>query len=359
MRAGGYAIIAALAWLAALTPAHAQAVCVRTDAARDNLTLDEQDGIRLLVAAALEREGYQPAPAERCGATGGVTVWAVRLGDGVTLTIAAGGDHRTGRAANLGEVDLLIAQLVRALITGRSLATGDGVTDRTNVLRDQAAPRRDDAWTRRWDRIVALGGGVLQLPAVDGRPRHRQRDLFVLEGRWWGWSGAASALELSGRIVLHDYAVVGDAADRFEASQDADDRRAESGRLLALVFSPLAIANYEVGVGLVRFAGARPPRPYLRLGANLALLNRFSDPTHYVDVGLGAFAGLGFQLTDTVGVSVAAHASNPVVHNWRADGYPYFFTATAVLEFRSEGRTPPRPRFLAPEPASEIRRIED
>lgn len=359
MRAGSCAlvVVACLGSSGLFGSARADAVCVHLDRTRDNLTPEEQRGVELLVAGALAREGHAVAPPASCLSTAGVTVWAVRLGDGVTLTLTAGDRQVNGRAAHLGELDLLVSQLVRSLVTGRSLATGAGVTDRGNVLRDQAAPRRADAWDRRWDRVLAIGGGMLQLPAVDELPRQRQHDVIVLEARWWGMSGARTALELSSRIVLHDYAVLGDASDRFDRAQAEGDSTAELGRFLALAFSPLAVANYEVGAGLVRFAGARPPRPYLRFGATLALLNRFSDPEHYADLGLGLYAGVGVQLGEHLGLSVAAHVANPVVHNWRHDGYPYFLTTTASLEFRTEGR-PPRPRFLAPSPPV-IRRVDD
>lgn len=112
-------------------------------------------------------------------------------------------------------------------------------------------------------------------------------------------------------------------------------------------------------MGMVLFAGDHAPRPFVRFGATVSLLDRFSDSNHYVDLGLGGYAGLGLQLTSHVNLSVAVNASNPVVHNWLESGYSYFLTTTALLEYHGEGRLRRSPLILAPAETPVIRRIND
>ena len=358
MGAGVCAVAMVAAGVGLLGTAHAD-VCVAIDTSRDSLAPAEQLAVRVAIEGALEREGVA---VERrgglCPPGAGISAYAIHLGETVTVTITAGPEQVTGRAANLDEVDLLVSQLIRSLVTGRALATGSGVTDRTNVLRAQAAPRRADPSTRRWDQVFALGGGMLQLPALDGRPRQRQFDVVSIESRWWGFSGENAAFELYGRILIHDYAAIGAADDAYQHARTTTDDNDEEGRFVGLIVSPFVVAIYDAGLGLVSFLGGGSPRPFVRVGATVSLLSRFSDPDHYVDLGVGGYAGVGLQLSSSLNLSVAANVSNPVVHDWLSSGYWYFLTTTAMLEYRSAGRRP-GPRFLTPEPVPVIRRINE
>jgi len=287
-----------------------------------------------------------------------VTTFSTKLGNTVTTTIVGGGKEVHGNASSLDEVDLLVRQLVRSLVTGRSLATGFGVTDRTNVLRDQTAPRRvDAASSRRWDPILAIGGGMLQLPAIAGRARQRQYDVVSIEVREWGFlTSERSALEIYGRLLLHDYAVLGTAHDAYRDRSDTAE--ADLGRGSGLIFSPLAVGNWEGGLGGVGFLGDSPPRLFARVGATASLLCRFSDPDFLLDLGFGGYVGLGLELSNNVSVSVAANGSNPVFHDF-GGGYRYFLTTTAMLEIRGEGKYHTT-NFLGPaEPPPTIRRINE
>lgn len=366
MRARALAtVVVVLGLVAARAPAAlADGVCVRIDRDRDSLGEPERFAVQAAIEAALEREGVAvdrggPGAAGAC--VGGLRAYAVQLGQAVTVTIVAGDRQVRGRADDLDEVDLLIAQLVRSLVTGRALATGTGVADRTNVLRAQAAPRRADASTqRRWQATFAIGGGMLQLPALAERPRQRQYDVVALESRWWGFAASErAAFEFTARVLLHDYAAIGAADEAYDRAQ-AEGGGREGGRLAALVFSPFAVANYEAGLGFVAFAGARAPRPWVRAGVSAALLFRFSDPDHRADLGLGPYAGVGVQLAPRVSLSIAAHASHPVVHDFLDRGYWYVATTTALLEIHGRPHQPP-PRGLLPPDASPpvIRVIHD
>lgn len=350
-------------------PAEADGVCVAIDVSRDNLGEAERSAVRIAIVEALRSEGVPVGEGPAC--SGWVTAYSLQLGKAVSLTLnssggnGGGGNSVTGRASSLDELDLLVRQLVRSLVTGRSLATGSGVTDRTNVLRDQTAPRRVDARSsRRWDPLFAIGGGMLQLPALEDRPRQRQTNIVSIELREWGFlTSERSALELYGRILLHDYAVLGSAHDAYRDERDqGDNDPGDLGRGTALLFSPFAVANWEAGLGFVGFAGDAAPRPYGRVGITTSLLFRASDPDHRFDLGLGSYAGLGFQLSQNLSVSVAVNASSPVFHNLADSGYWYFLTATAMLEIRgkSKERTMP-PSLLGPEPAPvpTIRRINE
>jgi hypothetical protein len=344
--------------------AAAEGVCVSIDVSRDNLSEQDRNGFRIAILDALKAEGI-PVDPDGLACRGVVVAYSMKLGNSVTTTITAGTKSVNGRASNLDELDLSVRQLVRSLVTGASLATGFGVTDRQNVLRDQTAPRRVDARSsRRWDPVIAIGGGVLQLPAIEGRPRQRQNDVISIEAREWGFmTSDRSAVELYARILIHDYAAFGTVKDEYDDARSNSMDHADGGDLGAgagIVFSPFVTANYDAGFGLVHFIGDSTPRPFVRAGGAASLLLRISDPDHRIDLGLGGYAGFGFQLTKQVNVSVAVNMSNPVFHSFAGEGYWYFATATAMLEFRGEGREHTTQALLGPEPdVPTIRVIHD
>lgn len=332
-------LVVALAVALAADPARADGVCVAIDTARDNLGEQERAAVRIAIATALEREGVATdRDTGRCTAT--VVAYNVRLDRVVSTTLSAGTRNVSGKASSIDELDLLVRQLVRSLVTGRAFATGTGVQDRENVLRDQTAPRRSDPATRDWMPTIGVGGGMLQLPALDGRPMNRQYNIVAIDAREWSFLGGGNnAFEVRGRIVLHDYAVFGAAWDSYDAElHDGTTSSDDVGHAFALMLSPLGVANWEGSVGFASQLGALPPRPYVRLGASTSLLCRFSDPDHYFDVGLGFYAGLGFQLTEHAAISVEANVARPIVHDLMDTGYAYFLTTTAMLEFRGDSR---------------------
>ncbi|HTM20656.1 MAG TPA: hypothetical protein VL172_09120 [Kofleriaceae bacterium] len=320
--------------------AAADGVCVAVDVDRDNLTEPERNATRIALLDALAREGVAvDASGTRCVQV--VRLYSIRLGARVTTTVVAGGKTVSGRAANLDEVDLLLDQLARSLVSGRSLATGTGVTTRTNVLRDQAAPRRGEVQLGRdWDPVLVMGGGMLQLPAANGRPRQRQYSIVALEGRLWGFSGGnTTAMELVGRVLLHDYDVFETATDAYDRVDSKEHPDEALGRAFGVMFSPFGVANWEGGIGMVHFLGTLPPRLYVRAGFSSALLCRFSDPDFYFDVGLGGYAGVGLQLSRHVGLGGAVTLYNPLVHDATGSGYWYLMTTTVHLEIHGDRKT--------------------
>lgn len=203
---------------------------------------------------------------------------------------------------------------------------------------------------------------MLQLPPTDTRARQRQYNIVSIEARAWGFlHDEQSALEAYGRILLHDYAIVRDAKDRYDDHVEGDnDPKDELYRGSGVVFSPFAVANYEGGIGFVSFLGASAPRPFIRIGATASLLLRLSDPEHRVDLGFGGYLGLGLQLSSSVNLSVAANVSNPVVHDFLDRGYWYFLTTTAMLEIRGRGKAgDPSPTIFRESDPRVIRRINE
>lgn len=345
--------------LGAVADARAEGVCVAIDVDKDNLGEGERSAVRVAVQEALSSEGVL-VDREGRACSNVLTASSLQLGKRVTTTLTINGQSVTGNASSLDEVDLLVRQLVRSLVTGRSLATGFGVTDRTNVLRDQTAPRRASPSARRWDPVVALGGGMLQLPATDERPLQRQYSIVALEVRTWGFlDNEQSALEVYGRVLLHDYDVIRWSTDRYDRVDDGD-ARGHLYRGSGVLLSPFGVANYEGGLGAVSFLGTSAPRPFVRVGATASLLLRVTDPDHRIDLGFGGYVGIGLQLSDSINFSVAANVSNPVVHDFMDAGYWYFLTTTAMLEFRARGRAGgPPPSVFEEDAVPVMRRIND
>jgi len=346
--------------LAGRRMAYADGACVVIDTSRDMLVDDERFAVRIAAETALEKEGVAIDRTGRC--TSVVMLFNIRTGRTITTTISSGGNSVDGRASSIDELDLLVRQLVRSLVTGRMFATGTGVQDRENVLRDQTAPRRVSAIDRMWTPVVGIGGGMLQLPAIGGtRPMRRQYNIVSLDGRLWGFlTGSHNAMEVRARLLLHDYAAVGTATDRYKRERDEMDVDFdEAGWGSLVLLSPLAVGNWDSGIGFVHELGEAAPRPYVRVGAQLSLLFMISDPDHRFDIGLGGYAGLGLQLSARWGLSIEANISRPVGHDVGDSGYAYFLTTTAMLEFRGDPELHKNPLGVPQEPVQTIHRINE
>lgn len=149
----------ALATLAA--PAHAQSpgvgVCVVIDASRDTLGDGERSAARSLLLQAFESEKVAvDASGSSCAET--YMVSNIKLGNTINVTITGPRGQRTGRATSLDDLPNIYSQMVKSLITGAPMETGGGATDRTNVTKDQTAPRRVAADNLKY---VSLGYGAV------------------------------------------------------------------------------------------------------------------------------------------------------------------------------------------------------
>jgi hypothetical protein len=123
--------------------------CVRIDEANDMLGRDERTAAVVLVKKQLESHGLRTADAA-CVAT--YTVWHVRLGNTIIVSISGPLGSREGKALGLDDLPAVYSQMVRSLTTGEPMGSL-GVLDRGNVSADQdAAPRRlqsDGFWHAR------------------------------------------------------------------------------------------------------------------------------------------------------------------------------------------------------------------
>lgn len=116
-------------------------ICVVVDASRDTLSEQERMAVRSLVLQAFEAErlGTNSAGAP-CTET--YTISNIKLGNTINVMIGGPRGTRTGRATTLDDLPNVYSQLVKSLVTGAPVATGGGAVDRTNVTKEQTAPRR-------------------------------------------------------------------------------------------------------------------------------------------------------------------------------------------------------------------------
>lgn len=133
-------------------------VCVVIDPSRDTLTEQEQSAVRSLILQAFENEKVATnSTGSNCTET--YLVSNIRLGNTINVTINGPRGQRTGRSSSLDDLGNVYSQMVKSLVTGATMETGGGATDRTNVTRDQAAPRRVEADNLKY---ISLGyGGVI------------------------------------------------------------------------------------------------------------------------------------------------------------------------------------------------------
>lgn len=152
------ALCAAAATAQAQPAPPAGAICVSIDPSRDTLTVDERVAARALVLQAFEAEKL-PVDGSNAACAEVYAVTNIKLGNTINVTISGPRGQRTGRATRLDDLPNVYSQMVKSLVTGAPMETGGGSTDRTNVTRDQAAPRRVAADNLKY---ISLGyGGVV------------------------------------------------------------------------------------------------------------------------------------------------------------------------------------------------------
>jgi hypothetical protein len=139
--------------LAAAGAARAQ-VCVRIDEGRDTLAPEERTAALMLIARQFEIEGEKTAT-DNCAAT--YTVSHVRLGNRITVTMTGPMGQREGTALGLEDLPPLYSQMVRSLVTGRSMDSL-GIVDRTNVTAAQDLPPRRVASDSFWYARLGYSG---------------------------------------------------------------------------------------------------------------------------------------------------------------------------------------------------------
>ncbi len=139
-------------------PPPAAGICVVIDQGRDTLAEGERQAARSLLLQAFENEKLAvDASGTACGET--YVVSNIKLGNTINVSISGPRGTRTGRATSLDDLPNIYSQMVKSLVTGAPMETGGGATDRTNVTKDQSAPRRVAADNLKY---ISLGyGGVI------------------------------------------------------------------------------------------------------------------------------------------------------------------------------------------------------
>ena len=133
-------------------------ICVVLDPARDNLTEQERMAVRGLVLQAFASEQLA-INSQGTSCTETYVLSNIKLGNTINVTISGQRGQRTGRSTSLDDLPNVYSQMVKSLVTGAPMGTGGGTTDRTNVTKDQSAPRRVAADSLKY---VTLGyGGVI------------------------------------------------------------------------------------------------------------------------------------------------------------------------------------------------------
>ena len=151
------AVFFAKSVLAQSLPARTETVCVSVDEEHDTLPPKDRAAALLLIARQFTLAGKRVVQTD-CSTP--YTLSHVTLGRTITVTLSGPNDHREGTAIGLDDLPALYSQMVRSIVTGRSLG-GIGVTDRTNVTVSQTSPRRIQSDSFAYARLgygAAFGG---------------------------------------------------------------------------------------------------------------------------------------------------------------------------------------------------------
>lgn len=138
-------------------PAATPGVCVTIDPQRDTLTEQERLAARGLVLQAFANERLA-IDATNTACTEVYTISNIKLGSTINVTISGQRGMRTGRSTSLDDLSNVYSQMVKSLVTGVTMETGGGAVDRTNVTKEQAAPRRVAVDSLKY---VSLGYGAV------------------------------------------------------------------------------------------------------------------------------------------------------------------------------------------------------
>jgi hypothetical protein len=161
-------------WLAAVTLlvlpqlAHADGICVVVDTTQDNLSASDQKATRTLLLSAFESEKLT---VDRTGkaCTESYTLYHVKLGKSINITISGPKGTRHDRTHNLEELPLHYSQIVRSLISGKPITSSSNAITRKNVDTDKMVPRRaaaDSLWYIRLGYAGILAKGFQGGPSI-------------------------------------------------------------------------------------------------------------------------------------------------------------------------------------------------
>ena len=130
--------------------AYGDNICIQIDENRDNLQPGDRQATLMLVEQELEDTGHTVLD-DGCVDT--IVLSNVKLGSSITVTLTRGDKQRRLKASGLDDLPSVYSQLVKSLLSDKSLEIG---MDRTNVTKDQADPKRAKA-----DFLTIFKGGSL------------------------------------------------------------------------------------------------------------------------------------------------------------------------------------------------------
>jgi hypothetical protein len=145
--------------VAAARAATAQ-TCVVIDEKRDMLAESDRRAAFVLVAKQFETAGVTIADAGGAACRSTYTIFHVRLGSTIIVTLTGPEGTREGTALGLDDLPAVYSQLVRSLLTNKPMGSL-AVLDRTNVSAVQDVPPRrvqsEGAWYARLGQATVFG----------------------------------------------------------------------------------------------------------------------------------------------------------------------------------------------------------
>jgi hypothetical protein len=143
------------------------------------------------------------------------------------------------------------------------------------------------------------------------------------------------ATERMASLVFHDFQTVSDVYGWYF---EEDEYREMKLLYLwpGLILAPLAGSNLSWGAGLVWFSHPTGPSVSMHVGAHATLFLRPSTPQFIADVGLGVYAGVGLDLSESVSLGVRVSYTPPLFHGLASQGQASSWTSVATLNLRSK-----------------------
>jgi hypothetical protein len=167
----------ALTFLVARTAA--AGVCADVDASRDNLPEPDRNALRTLLGSTLAQHGQQVTN-QNCTET--YLVYHVKLGNSVSVFLQGPQGYRQASARSVEDVPNLYSQMVRSLLTGQPMSSGNDTVDRQNATSQQAAPQRveaDSLWYVRLGYAGVVGKAFASGPSIGFGYRYELDNLGI------------------------------------------------------------------------------------------------------------------------------------------------------------------------------------
>lgn len=173
------AVVAALSVLATPYLARAQ-TCVQVDEQRDSLTADERRSVQTLFEDTLSENHVSVS---RAGCSETWTLYHVRLGENVTVTVRSPRGERHQSVRHIEELSAAYSQIVKSLLSGQPISAEGASIDRHNVTDSQTVNNRvavDTLWYVRLGYGALLGRGYHGGPSF-GFGRRWELDRFGID----------------------------------------------------------------------------------------------------------------------------------------------------------------------------------